>query len=181
MNSPTIFDNEQLTILNTLYQAYANGTIALSTQTITDWNASTVYNSGRYIKFEEQVFLVTITTLAGESPITRRGKFKWIGGGVNQNNTSSGSFTATLNKNSGVVVLSGGVVGLDNATFTINNNLIGNSGERSNISLKIKYNGDGAPTISYYYVGANSISILIFNSSTDATSDDIYILFNIED
>jgi hypothetical protein len=30
MNSPTIFDNEQLTILNTLYQAYVNGTIALS-------------------------------------------------------------------------------------------------------------------------------------------------------
>ena len=30
MNSPAIFDNQQITILNTLYQAYIDGAIALT-------------------------------------------------------------------------------------------------------------------------------------------------------
>ena len=182
MNSPAIFDNQQITILNTLYQAYVDGTIALTTQTITDWNASTAYAVGRYVRFDGQVFCVKTLTTAGESPVTARGKYNWIGGGANLANTATGSNTVTINQNSGLAVFTASINTQSNALFTISNSLIGNS-LRKNVSLKLRYSAnDGFPVISNYYITNNTINIVVYNvDSGNPTDASLSIIFNIED
>lgn len=180
MNSPAIFDNEQLTILNTLYQAYVDGTIALTTQTITDWNALTAYAAGRYVKFDGQVFLVITTTAAGESPITARAKYKWIGGGANEANTATGSTSVTIDNNSGLAVFNTNITTGSISALTISNSLIG-SAQRKNVSLKVRYNGQGAPTLFAYRVTTNAIELSVCNFDSNSTNSPIEVVFNIED
>ena len=180
MNSPAIFDNEQLTILNTLYQAYVDGTIALTTQTITDWNASTAYAVGRYIRFDGQVFCVKTLTTAGESPVTARGKYNWIGGGADELNTASGSTSVTIDSNSGLAIFNTNISSASIVTLTINNTLIGSS-ERKNISFKLRYNGQGAPTIFSYFVTTYAIVISVCNFDSNSTNSPLEVIFNIED
>lgn len=102
-------------------------TTASTSGRLLPYNAGIAYPVDQLILFEGQEFIVLTATNAGENPNTNRGKFKFLGGGINIGNiaVNSGN-SATLNKNSGIITFSAltGLNFAEQVIISINNTTI---------------------------------------------------------
>lgn len=97
----------------------------------------------------------------------------------NANNTATGVSTVTINAKSGVATFTSTIIYNESLDFTINNNLVTDS---SIISLNLKSQSTGSPTISKYSTTNGIISIRVLNandSNGDNTDDNLIISFQI--
>lgn len=128
-------------------------------------NTSLAYPTFQQLYFEGQTFLTLSATAAGETPNSVRGKFKWLGGGINPGNTAqntAGGSTATLNKNSGVVTFLGVSIAAftDQLTVVITNTTVSDG---TDVECYLTNVADGQGTIVNKAITNNTITLTIEN------------------